>query len=109
MICAHGGDTSGGALANTLPAYRAALAHPAVACVEVDVSRTRDDALVALHQRQLLAIAEGEFDRRVADAQRWLSGHSYALTLHSPLLRTAWATRGWTRQGLIALRSCVAL
>ena len=63
LVCAHGGDVSGGALANTLPAYRAALAHPAVRCVEVDVSRTRDDALVALHQRQLLSIAGGEFDR----------------------------------------------
>jgi hypothetical protein len=63
LICAHGGRISGGALANTLPAYRRALQHPAVDCVEVDVSRTRDDALVALHQRQLLSIADGEFDR----------------------------------------------
>jgi hypothetical protein len=63
LICAHGGRISGGALANTLPAYRRALQHPDVNCVEVDVSRTRDDALVALHQRQLLSIAEGEFDR----------------------------------------------
>ena len=70
LICAHGGDISapGSPLANTLPAYRAALAHPAVQCVEVDVSRTRDDALVALHQRQLLAIADGEFDN-VGDAR----------------------------------------
>ena len=62
MVCAHGGDISAG-LANTMPAYRAALAHPAVKCVEVDVSRTRDDTLVALHQRQLLTISEGEFER----------------------------------------------
>jgi len=63
MICGHGGDVSGGALANTMPAYRAALAHPAVTCVEVDVSRSRDDTLVALHQRQLLTISDGEFER----------------------------------------------
>ena len=62
MVCAHGGDISAG-LANTMPAYRAALAHPAVKCVEVDVSRTRDDSLVALHQRQLLTISDGEFER----------------------------------------------
>ena len=67
MVCAHGGDISAG-LANTMPAYRAALAHPAVKCVEVDVSRTRDDILVALHQRQLLTISDGEHERRACIA-----------------------------------------
>ena len=68
LVCAHGGDISGGALANTLPAYAAALANPAVSCVEVDVSRSRDDHLVALHQRQLLQLGDGEYEN-VADAR----------------------------------------
>jgi len=62
LVCAHGGVTSDAVLANTAPAYRAALAHPDVTCVEVDVSRTREGALVALHSRQLLQISSGEYD-----------------------------------------------
>ena len=90
MVCAHGGDISAG-LANTMPAYRAALAHPAVKCVEVDVSRTRDDALVALHQRQLLTISDGELERCARNAAScapaprrnpakltWLTAHNCA-------------------------------
>lgn len=61
VVCAHGGVTTS-ALANTAPAYRAALGDPNVGCVEVDVSRTREGALVALHTRQLLAISSGEYD-----------------------------------------------
>lgn len=60
LICAHGGDTTGGAVANTAEAYAAALAHPAVTCVEVDVSRSSDAALVALHTRQLLQLSGNE-------------------------------------------------
>jgi glycerophosphoryl diester phosphodiesterase len=61
MLCAHGGVTTSGELANTAPAYTAALSHPSVRCVEVDVSRTRDETLVALHTRQLLRISDGDF------------------------------------------------
>lgn len=68
LVCAHGGDTTAGAMANTAAAYVAALDNPAVNCVEVDVSRARDTALVALHTRQLLALAGGEFER-VGDAR----------------------------------------
>ena len=62
FICAHGGLTrdGGGQLANTAPAYSKALLHPAVSCVEVDVARTRDSKLVALHTRQLLRLTDGE-------------------------------------------------
>jgi glycerophosphoryl diester phosphodiesterase len=83
LICAHGGDISGG-LANTMPAYRRALAHAAVSCVEVDVSRTRDDQLVALHQRQLLSIADGEFDRCASTSGN--GNRAAAATLLTPQL-----------------------
>lgn len=93
LVCAHGGETTDGrSLANTAPAYRAALANAAVTCIEVDVSRTRDSTLVALHTRQLLQISDGEFDA-VGDAQlealRWYGNqkgeHATVLTLHEAL------------------------
>ena len=101
MVCAHGGDVSQGALANTMPAYRAALAHPAVKCVEVDVSRTRDDTLVALHQRQLLAISDGEFESvgdarldqaRAAPRRRCIPGE-LTLLLRPPLRSSSGSAR----------------
>lgn len=60
LLCAHGGDASA-APPNTLEALSAALAGGAT-CVELDVSRTSDGRLVALHSRdlsQLLAQAAG--------------------------------------------------
>lgn len=95
-VCAHGGVTTAGALANTAPAYRAALAHPDVTCVEVDVSRTREGALVALHSRQLLQLSGGEYDT-VGDSKlellQWYGvahGEAQAvLTLHQALAALA--------------------
>ena len=98
LICAHGGVTTS-ALANTAPAYRAALGDPNVACVEVDVSRTREGALVALHTRQLLSISNGEYDavgETKLDTLMWFGtayGETQAvLTLKQAL--QALATRG---------------
>ncbi|KAJ7552350.1 hypothetical protein O6H91_06G051600 [Diphasiastrum complanatum] len=51
LVCAHGGDSSR-APPNTLLAYKLAL-DAKVDCIEVDVSRTRDGVLVALHDRDL--------------------------------------------------------
>ncbi|XP_073003588.1 glycerophosphodiester phosphodiesterase GDPD4 isoform X1 [Typha latifolia] len=51
LVCAHGGDSTRAA-PNTLDAYRIALSSR-VDCVEIDVSRTLDGALVALHDRDL--------------------------------------------------------
>ncbi|XP_031474272.1 glycerophosphodiester phosphodiesterase GDPD4 isoform X2 [Nymphaea colorata] len=51
LVCAHGGDSSR-AFPNTMEAYRIALLSN-VDCVEIDVSRTSDGALVALHDREL--------------------------------------------------------
>eukprot|EP00268_Persea_americana_P051614 TRINITY_DN5716_c0_g1_i4.p1 TRINITY_DN5716_c0_g1~~TRINITY_DN5716_c0_g1_i4.p1 ORF type:complete len:131 (+),score=15.22 TRINITY_DN5716_c0_g1_i4:78-470(+) len=53
LACAHGGDPSK-APPNTMDAYRfALLAH--VDCIEVDVSRSLDGALFALHDRYILS------------------------------------------------------
>lgn len=61
LVCAHGGDAAA-APPNTLEALQAALDGGAT-CVELDVSRTADGRLVALHTRELaelLALAGGQ-------------------------------------------------
>ncbi|XP_077224679.1 PLC-like phosphodiesterases superfamily protein isoform X2 [Tasmannia lanceolata] len=51
LVCAHGGDSSK-ALPNTMNAYRAALSSQ-VDCIEIDVTRSLDGVLIALHDRDL--------------------------------------------------------
>ncbi|KAJ0085785.1 hypothetical protein Patl1_07324 [Pistacia atlantica] len=51
FVCAHGGDSTN-AFPNTMAAYRSAL-HSQVDCIEIDVSRSSDGALFALHDRIL--------------------------------------------------------
>ncbi|XP_058090018.1 glycerophosphodiester phosphodiesterase GDPD4 isoform X4 [Magnolia sinica] len=51
LVCAHGGDSSK-SVPNTMDAYRAALLSQ-VDCIEVDVSRSLDGVLFALHDRDL--------------------------------------------------------
>ncbi|XP_023534993.1 glycerophosphodiester phosphodiesterase GDPD4-like isoform X2 [Cucurbita pepo subsp. pepo] len=53
LVCAHGGDSSK-AFPNTMDAYSLALRSQAN-CIEVDVSRSSDGVLFALHDRQGLA------------------------------------------------------
>ncbi|XP_058192320.1 glycerophosphodiester phosphodiesterase GDPD4 isoform X1 [Rhododendron vialii] len=55
LLCAHGGDSSK-AFPNTMTAYRAAL-HSQVDCIEIDVSRSSDGVLFALHDRDLQRIS----------------------------------------------------
>ncbi|XP_078156134.1 PLC-like phosphodiesterases superfamily protein [Carex rostrata] len=55
LVCAHGGDSSKAA-PNTMEAFRIAL-QSRVDCIEVDVSRTSDGFLVALHDRDLQRIS----------------------------------------------------
>ncbi|KAJ0972857.1 hypothetical protein J5N97_020816 [Dioscorea zingiberensis] len=51
LVCAHGGDSSK-AFPNTMDAYQFALdSH--VDCIEIDVSRSSDGILLALHDRDL--------------------------------------------------------
>ncbi|KAK6940372.1 Glycerophosphodiester phosphodiesterase domain [Dillenia turbinata] len=55
LVCAHGGDSSL-AFPNTIAAYNAAL-HSQVDCIEIDVSRSADGVLLALHDRDLQRIS----------------------------------------------------
>lgn len=50
LVCAHGGDSTK-AFPNTMDAYRIAL-DSQVDCIEIDVSRSSDGVLFALHDRQ---------------------------------------------------------
>nr|XP_018683377.1 PREDICTED: glycerophosphodiester phosphodiesterase GDPD4 isoform X2 [Musa acuminata subsp. malaccensis] len=51
LVCAHGGDSSK-AVPNTMDAYRVAI-DSRVDCIEIDVSRSSDGVLFALHDRDL--------------------------------------------------------
>ncbi|CBI17004.3 hypothetical protein VitviT2T_029251 [Vitis vinifera] len=55
LVCAHGGDSTK-AFPNTMNAYRIAL-HSQVDCIEIDVSRSSDGVLFALHDRELQRIS----------------------------------------------------
>ncbi|XP_052202102.1 glycerophosphodiester phosphodiesterase GDPD4 isoform X1 [Diospyros lotus] len=55
LVCAHGGDSTN-AFPNTMAAYHAAL-HSQVDCIEIDVSRSSDGVLFALHDRDLQRIS----------------------------------------------------
>ncbi|XP_034674917.1 glycerophosphodiester phosphodiesterase GDPD4-like isoform X2 [Vitis riparia] len=55
LVCAHGGDSTK-AFPNTMDAYRIAL-HSQVDCIEIDVSRSSDGVLFALHDRELQRIS----------------------------------------------------
>ncbi|KAK9995196.1 hypothetical protein SO802_024899 [Lithocarpus litseifolius] len=55
LVCAHGGDSTN-AFPNTMDAYRIAL-HSKVDCIEIDVSRSFDGVLFALHDRDLQRIS----------------------------------------------------
>lgn len=66
MICAHRGDTSHGAVENTLDAVRAALASGAD-MIEIDVQMTADDVLVCYHDEAV----------GIADAQLTIWKESY--------------------------------
>ncbi|KAL4583166.1 hypothetical protein LXL04_007732 [Taraxacum kok-saghyz] len=55
LVCAHGGDASK-AFPNTMDAYRIAI-RSQVDCIEIDVSRSSDGVLFALHDRDLQQIS----------------------------------------------------
>ncbi|XP_026435054.1 glycerophosphodiester phosphodiesterase GDPD4-like isoform X1 [Papaver somniferum] len=58
LVCAHGGDPTK-AFPNTISAYHSALSSQ-VDCIEVDVSRSSDGILFALHDRDLQRISGNE-------------------------------------------------
>ncbi|KAL7118381.1 hypothetical protein ACP275_03G133000 [Erythranthe tilingii] len=55
LVCAHGGDSTK-AFPNTMDAYNIALSYQ-VDCIEIDVSRSSDGVLFALHDRDLQRIS----------------------------------------------------
>ncbi|KAL3845725.1 hypothetical protein ACJIZ3_003128 [Penstemon smallii] len=55
LVCAHGGDSTK-AFPNTMDAYHIAL-NSQVDCIEIDVSRSSDGVLFALHDRDLQRIS----------------------------------------------------
>ncbi|KAJ6877701.1 hypothetical protein NC651_030454 [Populus alba x Populus x berolinensis] len=55
LVCAHGGDSIN-AFPNTMAAYHLAL-RSKVDCLEIDVSRSKDGVLFALHDRDLQRIS----------------------------------------------------
>ncbi|KAH7519755.1 glycerophosphodiester phosphodiesterase GDPD4 [Ziziphus jujuba] len=55
LVCAHGGDSTK-AFPNTISAYQFAL-RSQVDCIEIDVSRSSDGVLFALHDRDLQQIS----------------------------------------------------
>ncbi|CAN1178746.1 Glycerophosphodiester phosphodiesterase GDPD4 [Linum perenne] len=61
LVCAHGGDTTN-AFPNTVEAYRSAL-RSQVDCIEIDVSRSSDGVLFALHDRDLQQISGNSTSR----------------------------------------------
>ncbi|XP_057532614.1 glycerophosphodiester phosphodiesterase GDPD4 isoform X3 [Amaranthus tricolor] len=61
LVCAHGGD-SVNAFPNTMAAYRSALLAGAD-CIEIDVSRSADGFLFALHDRELQRISGNHTSR----------------------------------------------
>ncbi|KAI5640293.1 hypothetical protein M9H77_00319 [Catharanthus roseus] len=61
LVCAHGGDSSK-AFPNTMDAYRIALGSQ-VDCIEIDVSRSLDGILFALHDRELQQISGNKTSR----------------------------------------------
>lgn len=61
LVCAHGGDSSR-AFPNTMAAYHIAL-RSQVDCIEIDVSRSSDGVLFALHDRDLQRISGNSTSR----------------------------------------------
>lgn len=61
LVCAHGGDSSS-AFPNTMAAYHSALRSRAD-CIEIDVSRSADGVLFALHDRDLQRITGNSTSR----------------------------------------------
>ncbi|KAK9110894.1 hypothetical protein Scep_018413 [Stephania cephalantha] len=56
LVCAHGGHSSSNAFPNTMSAFRMAL-NSGVDCIEIDVSRSSDGVLFALHDRDFQRIS----------------------------------------------------
>ncbi|KAK4413459.1 Glycerophosphodiester phosphodiesterase GDPD4 [Sesamum alatum] len=84
LVCAHGGDSTK-SFPNTMDAYNNALSS-GVDCIEIDVSRSSDGVLFALHDRELQRISGNSTSRvgylsmkEIADLG---SSHQHSLEFH---------------------------
>ncbi|KAK1646419.1 hypothetical protein QYE76_064224 [Lolium multiflorum] len=82
MVCAHGGDSTN-AFPNSMDAFRMAL-DARVDCVEVDVSRSSDGTLFALHDRDLQRMSGNS----TAKVGHWSAHEIKALSTKFQLSRT---------------------
>ncbi|KZV57117.1 hypothetical protein F511_05991 [Dorcoceras hygrometricum] len=84
LVCAHGGDSTR-AFPNTIDAYRIALSSQ-VDCVEVDVSRSADGVLFALHDRELQQISGNNTSKvgylSMQEIRGLVSNHQHSLKFH---------------------------
>jgi len=99
LVCAHGGVVREGELANARTALERA-ARAGHACVEIDVQRTNDGALVALHARDVKRYARGDIDAvgevSRAELEMWNEGDDDALDF-ATALRVAKRTGKFTQ------------
>lgn len=90
-MCAHGGDLSK-AFANTMAAYQDAL-RSQVDCIEIDVSRSSDGVLLALHDRDLQRISGDRTSRvghlSIKEIKELVSNHQSSLKFADSKVLTA--------------------
>ncbi|KAF8405664.1 hypothetical protein HHK36_007740 [Tetracentron sinense] len=96
LVCAHGGDSTK-AFPNTMAAYRIALLSQ-VDCIEIDVSRSSDGVLFALHDSQ----TSGEFINLkcfdvVVDVKTLKLESSFAVSFHQEMFQVLIASRDLQR------------
>ena len=88
MVCAHGGEVLEGEMANARTALERA-ARAGHACVEIDVQRTNDGALVALHARDVKRYTRGDIgavgEVSRAELEMWNEGDAAALDFAAAL------------------------
>ncbi|KAM3293814.1 hypothetical protein ACQJBY_037005 [Aegilops geniculata] len=82
LVCAHGGDSTN-AFPNSMDAFRMAL-DARVDCVEVDVSRSSDGTLLALHDRDLQRMSGNS----TAKVGHWSTNEIKAVTTRFQLSKT---------------------
>ncbi|XP_073059766.1 glycerophosphodiester phosphodiesterase GDPD4 [Primulina eburnea] len=84
LVCAHGGDSTR-AFPNTIDAYRIALSSQ-VDCIEVDVSRSSDGVLFALHDRELQQISGNNTSKvgylSMKEIRGLVSNHQHSSKFH---------------------------
>ncbi|KAG6737184.1 hypothetical protein POTOM_059773 [Populus tomentosa] len=90
LVCAHGGDSIN-AFPNTMAAYHLAL-RSKVDCLEIDVSRSKDGVLFALHDRDLQRISGNSTSKvghlSMKEIKELAVHHQYAQDFHNHTVPT---------------------